>query len=102
MIRDKRVVAAVVVGVILLSFVLYVLIVRRSQADQERRAQRIVQRWYVHHGRPGARVERCRLVDLGKVIDGFACRVGGTCAGTHTFLVPRKGNVGPYRDEAVC
>jgi hypothetical protein len=103
MIRDKRVVAAAVVGVILLSFVLYVLIVRRSQADQERRAQRIVQRWYVRHGRPDAQVERCKLVDLGdNVIDGFDCRVAGACAGTHTFLVPRKGNVRPYRNEAAC
>jgi hypothetical protein len=103
MIRDKRFVAGAVVAVILLSFVLYVVIVRRSQTDQERRAQRIVQRYYTRHERPGARVERCTLVDLGpNVIDGFDCRVSGACAGTHTFLVPRKGNVRPYRDEGVC
>jgi len=102
MIRDKRVVAAAVIGVILLSFVLYVVIVRRSQSDQERRALRIVQRYYKRHDRPGARVETCRLVDLGNVIDGFSCRVSGACAGTHVFLVPRKGNVRPYRDERVC
>jgi len=102
MIRDKRVVAAAVIGVILLSFVLYVVVVRRSQADQERRAQRIVQRWYAHHDLPNARVETCKLVDLGNVIDGFSCRVSGACAGAHVFLVPRKGNVRPYRDEAAC
>jgi hypothetical protein len=102
MLRSKRIVAGAVVFVILLSFVLYVVIVRRSQADQERHARTAVARWYRDHGHSAARVTGCRLVDLGKVIDGFSCTVAGSCPGAHVFIVPAKGHVKPYARETGC
>jgi hypothetical protein len=103
MVRDKRIVTGVVVALILLSFVLYVVIVRRAQGDQQRHARTAVQAWYAHNGHPEARVVSCRLVDLGaKLIDGFSCVVAGACAGERIFLVPQKGSVRLYARRSGC
>ncbi len=100
--RDKRIVTGGVIVLIAVSFVVYVLVVRHSQAKDERRAQTAVQQWYDRNHR-GAHVVGCKLVDLGpKLLDGFACTVTGPCAGTHTFLVPFKGRLRLYRRRPAC